>query len=310
MDNTMIIYKTGISIAYGAISFLVSFYLMLFICFMVKTLRPTGTDKKKHELSKKNKNRKLEEGNKNTEQRQALSKNGICYLVGNYNLSPGAYLFLIRPLCGILTVLTYLFITKDVSPIMFVLFIVGDIGFDLFIKNQGKNEERQMEWDIYKALTNVHIQLTTGAYLEDCLRMIAKGAIHPRFSEAMDELIRNLGDKTKTTSESIEILKTRFSSERIMTFCKILETFITYGPVDNVFNDMKTELKDMMDTGRDRTANDIRHRYNFSAGWMSMLLLIIGLMFFDKKFGDNELISNGIVQFIFGIERLFEGIKP
>lgn len=306
--NTDTIYNIGITIAYSAISFLMAVYLMMFICFMIKILRPEKKDKKEG-LSKKNKNRRLVDINKNTEQRIALSKNGICYLTGNYDLTPITYSFIIRPFCGLLTVISYYVLSGKLSYIMILLFLAGDIGFDVFIKAHGRGEERQIEWDIYKALTNVRIQLTTGSYLEDSLQMVADGAIHPRFSEAMNELLKNMSDKSKTTAESIEILKTRFCSERVMNFCKILENFITYGQAANIFEDMKSELKDMIDTDAGKTANDIRRRYNFSAGWMSMILLIIGLMIFDLKFGDNEIINNGIIQFILGVEELLEGLK-
>ena len=301
LNNNPFIYDMIGDLLYGAMSLILSAYFIMLVCFMVKSFKPAKTKEKKQELSKKNKNRRLNETSKTTDQRKKLSAIGVCYMVGNYNLSPAVYDLLMRPGCGAIAVGIYYLITHRVSVLMPVIFILGDIGFDLFVKAMGRTQEHQIEWDIYKALTNVRLQLTTGAYLEDSLRMVADSAIHPRFAEAMQELIKNMNDKSKTTSESIAILKTRFSSERVMNFCKILETFITYGPVDNVFNDMKEELKSMIDTSSRNTANDIRHRYNFSVGWMSMLLLIIGIMIFDLKLGNNEIVDNGVVQFILGI---------
>lgn len=301
LNNHPIIYDTAADILYGLIAVILSAYLIMFICFFIKSFRPVKEKEKKTELSKKNKNRRLNDTNKNTDQRKKLSSTGVCYMVGNYNLSPAVYDLLMRPGCGVLAVGIYYLLAHRTSVLMPVIFIIGDIAFNLFVKAIGRNQEKEIEWDIYKALTNVRLQLTTGAYLEDSLRMVAESAIHPRFAEAMQELIKNMNDKSKTTSESIAILKTRFSSERVMNFCKILETFITYGPVDNVFNDMKEELKSMIDTSSKNTANDIRRRYNFSVGWMSMLILIIAVMLFDLKFSDNAIVDNGIVQFIFGI---------
>ncbi len=302
---TGIISKIIYSLVYIVISFVISAYFMLFVCSMVRMLRPKEVKEKKKELQKKNSNRRLNETNKNTEQRIQLSKTGVCFLLGNYDLSPAVYSLGMRPLCGILCMVVYLLITHKFSLVMIPLFVIGDIGFDIFIKEIGKNQERQIEWDIYKALTNVRIQLTTGSYLEDSLRMVAESAIHPRFAESMEELIKNINDKSKTTSESIAILKTRFSSERVMNFCKILETFITYGPVDNVFKDMEEELKSMITASSERTANDIRHRYSFTAGWMSMIVVIIALMFFDMKFSDNEIVNEGIISLILGLEHMF-----
>lgn len=294
---------------YGVISgtaLVVSFYLMLFLCFLIRQFAPKKTEKKE-ELSRENKNRKLQESSKNTEQRKNLSENGICYLLGNYDLSPAFYDLFLRPFCGVLVVLFFFLLTKKLSLLMILLFFLGDFGLDIFLKHYGKAQEKQIEWDIYKALTNVCLQLNTGSYLEDSLKMAADGAIHPRFSEAMHELVRNMGDKSKTTAESIQILKTRFCSERVMNFCKILETFITYGPVDNVFADMKAELLDMIGSSTNRTAEDIRNRYNFSVGWMCMTTLIICLMAFNIAFSDNPVISNGIIEFINSMMKILGG---
>ena len=112
----------------------------------------------------------------------------------------------------------------------------------------------------------------------------------------MDELMRNMADKSMTAADSIEILKTRFSSERTMTFCKILDSMITYGSMDSVCDDMNKELDDMIQTSTGRSVEDIRRRYQFSAGWMSVVIFILVLMYFNLLFSDNEVINSGVTK--------------
>ena len=290
-------WNIGLSVVCAAI-------MVLCILYLVKTINPILQKKKAAEpvkgggLSKKNRNKRFTEKKTNTIQRQKLSKNGICYRFGDYDLSPARYDFVMRPVFGLITMVFYLLIDQRLSLMVPVMFFAGYIGIPLFLNWLGKRDEQQIEWDIYKALTNIRLQLACGAYLEDCLHMIADSAIHPRFREAMDELLKNMNNKSLTTADAIKIFESRFSSERMMAFCKILENFITYGSIDGIFDDMNKELDDMIVTSSDRSLSDIRHRYQFVSGWMGMIIFILLLMYFNLLFSDHAVINKGVIQLI------------
>ncbi|MBR3517857.1 MAG: hypothetical protein IKO10_16265 [Lachnospiraceae bacterium] len=290
-----------LTIFYCVLSIVISTIFTLFLLTVIKTLRPVfalARQKKKtgDNPFKKKRHKRLVEKDTRTIQRIKLSKDGICYRIGDYNLSPAVYDLLLRPAFGLLSAAICFLICREFSAVLLIMVFYGYIGIPLVLKRRGKQDERQIEWDIYKALTNIRLQLACGAYMEDCLKMAAKGAIHPRFREAMDELMRNMADKSMTAADSIEILKTRFSSERTMTFCKILDSMITYGSMDSVCDDMNKELDDMIQTSTGRSVEDIRRRYQFSSGWMSMVIFILVLMYFNLLFSDNEVINSGVTK--------------
>ncbi len=300
--TTEVITVTG----FGIISFISSMALVLLVNYIMKIFK---TEKKEESinLSKKNRNKKFGDNKKTSEQRIKLSKSGICYIFGNYNMSPAVYSLIIRPLCGLLTAFLYFVLSSMSAGIslsltflctLIFMFVVGDLGLHIVLIYAGKMTERQIEWDIYKALTNIHLRLSTGEYLEDCLTTTAMGSMHPRFREAMDELIKNMHDKSKTMTESIEILKSRFSSERMENFCKILEKFISTGPSDGLFADMNEEINLMVENSSKRTLENIRHRYGFASDYFSIILIIIICMVFNYNFSENETINRGITTLI------------
>ena len=288
------IYKV---ILFGIIAFVISDVLILIFCYLMNLFKPKN--KKKEGLSKTNRNKNLNNDKKYNEKLIKLSKTGICYLLGNYELNPAVYAFIYRPLCGIFCIVLFCILSRSFNIISAgVMFLIGYLGFHFVLIYIGKRAEKQIEWDIYRALINIDLRLSTGEYLEDCLHATLSGIMHPRFKEAWEELLKNINDKSKTMSESIQILETRFSSERMSAFCKIIENFLTYGASDGLFEDMNKELNGMVEDSSNRTVKDIKHRYEFSSGYLAIAFIILAFMVYNLNFSDNETINTAIILFL------------
>lgn len=173
-----------------------------------------------------------------------MSRYGIMYRMGNYNLLPSQYAT-IRIACGL--VASFLGLSLFASPLAIALFPVGYIGIELFFKALNKQDNENMTMDIYNTYANMKIQLSSGVYIGECLEYTYKIVKNERYKEAMKELLLNFSDKTMTSSEAIRLFKNRFECKEIEKLCSMMTTFVEQGISESYMQDIMYEVESLLE---------------------------------------------------------------
>ena len=193
-------------------------------------------------------------------EKQKLSKMGVCYRFGDYNLNPSKYIML-RIFWGVVfSAVLFLGGAKYFSVLGFP---VGFYGVPLLFRWLNKRDNVAMFEDIYSTYSNLKIQLNSGVYIGDCLDYIYTTVKNKRYAEAMKELILNFSDKTLTSSEAIEIFRNRFESREIDKLCNMMTGFVQYGISEAYLNDIMREVESLMSAQAERAKSNIEGKSGF-----------------------------------------------
>lgn len=248
---------------------LISVFFFLLIFNLLKKLENTA------EKSIDKIDERIKEKGKMDKEKKRLSKLGIMYRFGDYNMNPSKYEILRLFIGLIITIILWLL---DIGLGVFALLgiPVGYFATDFVFKKLNDSDNEAMSMDIYNTYANLKIQLTAGVYLGDCLEYTYKIVQNKRYKEALKEFILNFSDKTLTSTETIEIFRHRFQSKEIDKLCSMMEMFVQYGVSENYLQDIMTEIQSILSADSIRTENGIEQKTGFvTFGFFTMVILLV-----------------------------------
>lgn len=188
-----------------------------------------------------------------------LSKIGIAYRVGNYDLNPSWYI-MARCAVGCIAMFFVYAVMKRITPIMLIGFAVGFFGLDFYYKKENEADNKAMIMDLYNTYANLKIQLNSGIYMTDSLAYSYNVAQNKRYKEALGELILNMADKTIPMEKAITIFKNRFDSVEIDKLCAMLHNYSQYGTNDSYAADIMSELNSIITASTLGAEHDIESK--------------------------------------------------
>lgn len=202
-----------------------------------------------------------------------LSKNGIMYRLGNYNMGPSRYI-LIKVFGGVLVALiAYLLGAKAFCILGIPAGYFITEGLFIYLN---KRDNDNMLMDIFNTYSNLKIQLTSGIYLGDCLDYTYGIVNNKRYKEALKEFILNFSDKTKTSAEAIAIFKSRFNNKNIDKLCSMLLGFTQYGINEAYLNDIMHEIQSLLTAEKERTKHYIESKTGFiTFGFFTLVIVFV-----------------------------------
>ena len=195
-------------------------------------------------------------GNYSKQQRH-MSKIGVMYQFGDYNMSPGAYIF-IRLGIGVLVGLILFDVTK--SPLSALGIFAGYVAVEWVfgLLNTANNEDLMM--DLYNTYANLKIQLDAGIYIAQCLEYIARGVQNDRYKAALSELVLNMSDKTISMQEAIDTFQNRFESADIDKLCNLLSNVVNYGTDKSYTSDIMGEVQNSIAASTLKAEHDVEQK--------------------------------------------------
>ena len=224
-------------IAYVLLAAFMSFLVFRLVRNAAKKASDGATD------AVKNIDRRMQKTGDLSAEKKKLSKLGICYRFGDYNLAPSKYVVLRVFWAVAIAVVMFLIGAKYAS--VFGL-LIGYFGIDVLFKVLNKRDNEAMFEDIYSTYSNLKIQLSSGIYIGDCLDYTYTTVKNKRYAEAMKELIMNFSDKTLTSAEAIDIFRDRFNSREIDKLCNMMTGFVQYGISEEYLSDIMREVESLM----------------------------------------------------------------
>ena len=240
---------------------------------------------KKAEGAVKNIDRNYAKKGNLTPFRKKLSKMGVCYRLGNYNMSPSRYA-MIRVFAGILVALVaYLFGARILSILGI---FAGYFLVPVIFKYLNKRDNERMFMDIYSTYSNLKIQLESGIYMGDCLDYTYGIVENKRYKEALKELVLNFSDKTITSAEAVDIFRDRFDSKEIDKLCRIMSGFVQYGISENYLNDIMRETTSLLASENERAKHAIETKTGvITFGFFTLVIVVVAVAMLGNLGGYN-----------------------
>lgn len=223
---------------------ILTFVVMLFICFLFFNLFKRLGQKAENidvsnEIDKVVKKKGLASVYK-----KKMSKLGIMYRVGDYDLKPSWYI-LSRVLIAIIMFLIGIGLVKSFF-IAVIGFFAGFVLVGVYFKRKNTQDNKAMLMDIYNTYVTLKIQTQAGIYIANSIEYAYKIAQNERYREALRELVINISDKTIPMSTAINIFKDRFDSREINKLCALLHNFVTYGAQEAYTKDIMGEIQSIV----------------------------------------------------------------
>ena len=196
-----------------------------------------------------------------SERQMYMSKVGIMYHFGKYDLKPSEYNMVRILVGGLVVAVIYLLSMNPLASI--VGLPIGYFGTDILFKILNKQDNEDMMMDIYNTYANLKIQMSSGIYIGDCLEYTYKIVKNERFKEAMKELLLNFSDKTITSEEAIEIFRNRFDYREIDKLCAMIEAFSKYGISETYLDEIMFTSKELLEADATKTQQNIESKVGF-----------------------------------------------
>lgn len=204
-----------------------------------------------------------------------MSKIGIMYRFGTYDMKPSQYM-LLRLAVGILIALLGILLGGGAYSL--VAIPIGYFATDFLFKYLNKQDNEAMMMDIYNTYANLKIQLVSGIYIGDCMEYTYQIVQNERYKEALKELLLNFSDKTITSSEAIEIFRNRFNSRNIDKLCAMLSSFVEYGISDSYLQDIMFEVQELLEADEIKSRHDIESKTGMIT--FAFFVLVVALVAF------------------------------
>lgn len=219
-------------------------------------------------------------------QKQKLSKMGVMYRVKDYNLNPSWYI-MARIAVGVVCVALLGLLTENI-PIALIGLPAGYILTEVYFKRQNEADNKAITMDLYNTYANLKIQMDAGCYIVDSIEYIHKTARHPRYKEALGELILNFSDKTVPMSEAIDIFRDRFDSKDIDKLCALLQSCVLYGAQKTYARDIMGEIQGIILASTLSSEHDIETKAGLINFVFFTILIFITVYSIVSGFGGME----------------------
>jgi len=126
-----------------------------------------------------------------------------------------------------------------------VFFVAGFYAFDFYFQQKNKSDNKEILNDLFNIYVTLKIQLSSNIYIVDSLQSCREVVTNNRLSNALDELIANLSDRTKTYMESVDFFRNRFNSDEITNLCMFLKSYGKYGITEKYLADIMGEISEI-----------------------------------------------------------------
>lgn len=213
-----------------------------------------------------------------------LSKQGIMYRVGNYNMNPSWY---VCARLGVGVLVGLLMYALGNNLVLLLLGVpLGFVATNMYFKAQNQSDNKAIMMDLYNTYANLKIQMASGIYLTQSLEYSHKVAQNDRYREALGELILNLSDKTISMQRSVEIFKNRFDSREIDKLCALLHNCVVYGISDSYANDIMGEIQGIILASTLESEHDIESKADFvNFIFFALIILLVAYTVFTNFSG-------------------------
>lgn len=257
--------QIGIYIMMGAIC-IFTFLCIMRISYRVGNIGEKITNKVDESFTKNGKINRF---------RLKMSKMGVMYRAGNYNLNPSWYVTIRLAVGTILGLLLYGFLGNFYTLLIGI--VIGYFLTEFYFRYENKADNRDMMIDIYNTYVNLKIQLKSGLYIGDSLEYSHGVAQNERYKEALGELVLNFSDRTIPMETAIEIFKNRFDSREIDKLSSLLQTFCQYGANEEYTKDIMTEIQSLILSETMETEHDIETKAStINFAFFAIILAIVG----------------------------------
>ena len=218
--------------------------------------------------------------------KRELSRKGIMYRAGNYDLNPSWYI-IVRCLGGAVVTLI-LALLLDMNPLSFIGFPVGYLLVGVYYNKMNEADNKAIILDLYNTYASLKIQLQAGIYISDSLIYSCKAATNQRYKEAINELILNISDKTISMDEAIDILRNRFNSPEIDKLCVLLHNYSQYGANDAYAQNIMTQIQAILAAKNMEDEAMLASKAGFvKFGFFVIIIIIVGSGMMQRYKGVN-----------------------
>lgn len=211
-----------------------------------------------------------------------LSKQGIAYRAGNYDLNPSWYI-LSKCAVGMISSLVVIALWKFNLPAIILAFFMGFYFMGFYYRRKNEDDNKEMMMDIYNTYANLKIKLGSGIYITNALEHSHQVAQNERYKEAMGELLINLSDKTITMDTAIDIFKDRFDSREIDKLCSLLHNYTQYGSSQSYAQDIMGEIQSIIEADATASEHDTETKagiINFA--FFTVIVMIVACSLFNN----------------------------
>lgn len=200
----------------------------------------------------------LKKHGKMTKYKQKMSKLGVMYRAGDYNLNPSWFVMTKLAVGTLVSLLIGLLFGK--TPFLFLGIPLGYFATDFYFSYKNTEDNKAIMMDLYNTYSNLKIQMEAGLYIVDSLEYSHKIAQNKRYKEALGELIINFSDKTIPMVDAVEIYKNRFDSREIDKLCSLLNNCILYGMQAAYTKDIMNEIQGIILANAMASEHDIESK--------------------------------------------------
>lgn len=275
--NTLAILK----LATYFVMFLVTVIFFIFLVILGRRAGNAG------ELATKKIDSLYQERGEMSKQKKELSKMGVMYRAGNYNLSPSWYVMVRLSVGVIIAFVIYILTSEFVLSLLFVP--IGYFATNLYFRRKNSSDNKDMMMDFYNTFASLKLQMNAGVYIGNSLEYIHKNAKNIRFKEALGELIINFSDKTVPMNEAIQIFQNRFDCKQIDKLCALLNNCVQYGVSDAYAKDIMQETETIMLTQTMAEEHDTETKTGMiTFAFFGVIIFIVGYAVFTS-FSGTEL---------------------
>ena len=157
---------------------------------------------------------------------------------------------------------------------------------------------------MYSTLTYLRIGLLSDSYFDDIMSRLPNICISERYKNALNQLIADLDDKSKTTADAINNFKTYFSGDIFKEMCDIIFSFISYGKEDLVFKNIDETCEAIIKLNSHRLIKKVGKRYDFSSAWIGMASFTVICIVFFERFANIPVVNDFIIRIIYTMGHL------
>ena len=147
-------------------------------------------------------------------------------------------------------------------------------------------DNKDIIMDLYNTYANLKIQMDAGVYIVDSIEYSYKNATHPRYKEALGELILNFSDKTIPMTDAIEIFKHRFNSKEINKLSALLHSCLIYNASKAYTKDIMNEIQSIILASTLSSEHDIETKADMIKFALFAILILIVVFSVASGFGD------------------------
>lgn len=211
-----------------------------------------------------------------------LSKNGTMYHLHNFSLSPIVFylgVFISSIMIGCIS----FFITKSLIASI-VCSVLTYIGVLFIFEELNRIDNQNILSDICNIYTILNIDISSGKYINDCLKHIQETVNNYRLKVAFNELIQNLKNRNTTIDESLILFNDRFNSKDLIKLSGYINQMIKNGINEEITIKLSKEAGQIIADINKNSAKKAKTHIGLIANLFIVITIAFVLCFFVYNF--------------------------